>query len=230
MKDSFSKKRGFPKHKKKYYGKDSFIIPQKFRINKKYVFIPKIGEVKWIKHRPIKGKIKHITIKQDGNDWYCSVCVELKIRKKQVKTDNIIGIDVGLKTFVTMSNGIIIENQKITKKYEKELRKASRKLSKRTKGGKNREKQQEKVNKIHKKIRNTRLDFQHKTTYCTITKCDGVVLENLNISGMMKNQHLAKAIADCAWFKFKKMVILQELIIYHVKVVLMATLPIESIG
>ena len=184
--------------------RDSFTIPQKYRIGKTFVFIPKVGEVKWIKHRPIKGKVKHLTITQDGDLWFCSVTVELKVKMPVQKLDNIVGIDVGLKTFATLSDGTTIENPKILKKYQKKLVREQRRLSRRVKGSKNKEEQRLVVAKLHRKVRNVRQDFQHKTTHNMITKYDGFVLEDLNIKGMLKNHCLAKAISDAAWHEWKR--------------------------
>ena len=204
LKDSFKKIKGFPSFKKKSLMRDSFTVPQKYRIGKTFVFIPKIGEVKWIKHRAIKGKVKHLTITQNGNLWFCSITVELKIKKPKRNNKNIVGIDVGLKTFATISDGSVIENPKILNKYQKKLNRANRKLSKLAKNGKNKYKQRLVVAKLYRKIRNTRRDFQHKTTHNIITKYDGVVLEDLNIKGMLKNHCLARAISDASWFEWKR--------------------------
>jgi len=204
LKDSCKTEKGFPSFKKKNLLNDSFSIPQNYKIKQGYVYIPKIGKVKWIKHRNLEGTPKHITISQEGDKWYCSVVCEIKIEDKKKKTDNLVGIDLGLKHFATLSNGKTIENIRTLKKYEKRLAKAQRKLSRKEKGSNNRQKQRLKVSKIHTKIKNIRKDFLHKTSNSIAKNYDGIVLENLNIKGMMGNKHLSKAISDVSWFEFRR--------------------------
>ncbi|HUW23277.1 MAG TPA: RNA-guided endonuclease TnpB family protein [bacterium] len=204
LEDCFKNGKGFPQFKKKQKENDSFTVPQKWRLGKGFVFIPKTGEVKWIKHRALQGKPKSITISQDGDQWYCSVLCEIEIPDIEKSTDNIVGVDVGLKNFATLSDGTIIENPRNLMKLEEKLKKEQRELSKKQKDSKNRYKQRKKVQKIHRKIRNARLVFLHKTTSNMIAKYSGFVSEDLNIKGTMKNHHLAKSIADVSWYKFKR--------------------------
>lgn len=195
---------GFPKFKKKTNQSDSFRVPQFFRLSNKKIYLPKIGWIKWKPHRKFNGKVKHVTIKQDLDNWVAIVTCEtndIPIRTDFINTD-IIGIDVGIKDFAVLSDGTKIDNPKHFQNAEKLLKKKQQKLSKKNKQSNNRNKARYQVAKLHRKVKNQRKDFQWKLA-SSITKNYSVVcVENLNIDGMMKNRKLAKAISSVGWYSF----------------------------
>jgi putative transposase len=129
LRDCFENDRGFPKFKAKSKMRDSFTIPQRWKLRRGAVYIPKVGWVRWRKYRALQGKPKHITITQDGDQWYCSVTCEVEIPDKEKEVNNLVGIDVGLKEFAVLSGGTVIKNPKYLRRYEKKLAREQRRLS-----------------------------------------------------------------------------------------------------
>ena len=182
---------------------DSFTYPQQpgfsFTDDNK-LKLSKIGIIKIKQHRSIEGKIKTCTIKRDVNHWYVSFSCDVEPELLE-PTGQSIGIDVGLKSLVTLSDGTQIEPPKFLRKSEEKLIKSQKLLSHKKKGSNNRNKQRIKVARIHRKIRNQREDFNHKLSRQLVNTYDTIVFEDLQIKNMIKNHHLAKSIADASWYK-----------------------------
>jgi putative transposase len=202
----FREKKGFPKFKNKKNSKNTFKNINGFEINfeNNKVKLQKIGWIKFFKNQVFEGKIGTVTISKDkiGNYWIAILVdnkKELPLKNKVVNNDKTIGIDVGIKDFITLSNGIKFSNPKFLEKAEKKLKYHQKRLNKKKIGSKKRDKQRVRVAKIHYRIKCLRGNFIHQITSQLIKEYDTFILENLNIEGMLKNHCLAKSISSVSW-------------------------------
>jgi len=207
------KKPGFPKYKSKKAGINSFKFSGNICISNSSIRLPRIGWVRLKEHNYIPTSNVHIlsaTISNDAGKWYVSVQVRQDVEINQAVGESI-GVDLGIKELAVISDGRRFENPKALKKYQIKLKRLQRELSRRKKGSKNREKTRKKLAKLYKKISNTRKDTLHKTTSTIVAKNkldskrpNVVVIEDLNVVGMMKNHHLAQAIGDASFYEFRR--------------------------
>lgn len=216
----------YPKRKTKRKAKKTYttkMTNNNICIEGKTIKIPKAGNVPFIMPKTngnenkllkvINGKsrILNATISLQGGKYYISLCCEEqvdlinKINIENIDLNKVTGVDLGIKDFATMTNGKKLEkisNSKYLSKSEKKLAKLQKKLSKKELDSSNYKKAKMKVARLHKKISNQRLDHAHKLSRRLTNENQVVILEDLNIKGMVKNKKLSKAISDAGWSKF----------------------------
>ena len=194
---------GFPRFKgKDRY--DSFTLKQcGWKVDGKYLSISNVGRFKLRLSRPIEGDIKTITIRGEATDkWYVCFSCDKVPEKRLPESDKIVGIDVGIKSFLVDSEGNKIDNPQYFRQSEKLLRRRQRTLCRRVKGSHRRRKARILVAKAHEKVKNQRNDFFHKVSNDYIKNYGTLVFEDLNIKGMVRNHNLAKSISDSGWGTF----------------------------
>jgi putative transposase len=189
---------------------DSLTYPQYGNgvvLNGEGLHLSKIGLVKVLLHREIPANtvIKRVTIKREAGQWFATLSVVETETRKGKCGQGIVGIDLGCKTFITLSDGTTVENPKFLGKAMKRITKAYRKLNRQTKGTPERAKARKVLGKVYQKVTNQRNDFLHQTSRKLVNKYETLVFENLDIKSLVESKpwhSLNRTILDSSWGKF----------------------------
>jgi len=206
----FAKRGEFPKFHKKGVN-DSFALSNdQFRVDGKFVKIPNLGWVRLAEKLRFDGKIIGATISRTADKWHISIQVEFEAEITQTSENQAVGVDLGVSTLATLSNGKKVTGTKATKKYDDKLRRLNQELSRRN-GSKKGEKQsnnfkktKRKLSRLYAKMANIRADDSHKLTTELTQNYSLIGIEDLNVKGMMSNHKLARSVADMSFFEFRR--------------------------
>ncbi len=196
------KKLGQPRFKKKTKSQSATFVKSGFSIKGDSVYLAKIGNVSPIWSRQMSADPSSVTVIKDcANRYFLSFVVEINADIVEAKKHSI-GIDLGIKTFAVMSDGTSAKSPNY-KQLDRKIRKLQRKLARQAKDSKRRNKTRIQIAKLHNQIADTRKDFLHKLSTKVVSENQTIILEDLNVSGMVKNRKLARAISQQGWYEFR---------------------------
>ena len=202
----------FPTYKKRS-GKCSYQADNgvgTVEVHKKRIKLPKIGWVRMREELRFTGEVSKVVVSKHNGCWFVSILVRCDAsnythQPPLFDDKEPIGVDVGINTLATCSNGDVFENPRPLKRYERKLRRENRKLSRKQQRSKNWYKQQRKLGSVHYRIACIREDAHHKASTAIVKRASAIGIETLNISGLLKNRRLAKALSDSALSRFLTM-------------------------
>ena len=218
----FAKRADFPRFKKKGQS-DSFRYPDPKQIKldqaNSRLFLPKLGWLRYRNSREALGTVKNVTVSQSCGKWFVSIQTEREVEQPVHPSASIVGVDMGIARFATLSDGTVFEPINSSKKQQARLARYQRAMSRKTKFSNNWKKAKAKVKKLHQKIGNIRRDYLHKTTTTISQNHAMVCIEDLQVRNMSKSaagsaeapgrnvkakSGLNKSILDQGWFEFRR--------------------------
>ena len=206
---------GYPKFKSRKQGIGGFRLTGAIHVAESSMQLPRLGTLRLQEklYVPRNAKIGSATITEQAGRWYVSICVHEEVTEPEPATGPIIGVDLGVKTLATVSDGRELANPKALRKRLKKLQRLSRWHARKHKGSANRKKSQRRLARLHARIAHARHDALHKATAGLVAKNKPsdqrpavIVLEDLNVSGLLKNRHLSRAIADVGLSEFRRQI------------------------
>ncbi|XWK88185.1 MAG: transposase [Phormidium sp.] len=199
------RKVGYPKFKKRTNSQSARFRIGGFSIKGDKVYLAKIGNVKPVWSRELPSRPSSVTVIKDcANRYFLSFVVEVEPIQIDTKNESI-GIDLGINTFAVMSNGEKALSP-CYKALDRKIRKLQRQLARQPKDSNRRNKTRVQIAKLHNQITDTRQDFLHKLSTKVVSENQTIVLEDLNVSGMVKNRQLSRAISQQGWREFRVLV------------------------
>jgi putative transposase len=199
------KRVGFPRFKKRGVH-DSFRLTGTIRFIGRMIQLPRLGRIRLKENRKsyIKGRALSATVTRRADRWYVSVTVEMEIGSPEPPSCGSVGVDLGVKTLATLSDGITYSNPRVLEKRLRKLRKLSKSLSRKKRGSKNRERARLGLARLHQRVFNIRQDTLHKITTYLTKNHSRIVIEDLCVSGLLKNRKLSRVIADVGFYEFRR--------------------------
>ena len=200
----FKKTSRYPQFKKRTHGRSFYVSNDKFSVDRFTVKLPKIGVIKIAEELRFSGKITSAVVSQDTDRWFISISVDIPDYHKSRTSNEIVGIDLGIHSALTLSTGEKFSAPKPLKRYLKKLQRLSRQHSRKQKGSENKKKSALRLARLHRKIKCIRSDFIHKIITQVCSKSHIIVLEDLAVRNMVKNHKLARSLIDVSFGEIKR--------------------------
>jgi putative transposase len=194
---------GFPRFKSRKKGLGSFRLTGAIRIFEGHIQLPRLGVLRLKERGYLPTGDEHIlsaTVSEKAGRWFVSVQVEMEIPDPEAQEKPAAGVDLGIDRLAQVNDGTCFENPRAMKKSLARLKRLQRRVSRRKKGSENRQKAVRQLAKAHYRVANIRKDSLHRATTWPARNKSAIVLEDLHVNGMMKNRHLAQAIADAGLY------------------------------